>query len=593
MIVRHNRHRMPTIKFFPTFPRCLVSLLLLSGMLLPCASYAQMSSIDTAAFRMINIKGDTLKGFKGDTVSYQRILGSVVITHENGVMTCDSAHFYLEQNRVEAYSNVHLTHPNGTTAQSDYLQYTGADHMALMNGNVQIRDAKNTLYTESIQYNLKTKIGNYTDGGTLQSDETTVSSQLGTYNGTSKQAYFKTDVIITNPKYIIESKELTYNTASKVIKFLDESHIMGETDTVHTTAGEYDSKNEKAFFTKRTTLLNKEQVISGNTLQYDEKTGYGHAKGRVEIAQNAGKNLLFADETEYNKKTGYGKATGNVVLIDTAQHSRLLSGMIEYNDHSKFMLATLHPKLITLTDKDSLYMRADTMMLIRNRDLGVLKYTSITQGEKKKKQTFQAYNLLYADSTFISNDSLRLIIANHQVRMFSDSMQAVCDSLSYSQIDSSFRLFRSPIIWNRNQQGTADTIWIQTERNTLEQVNLRANSFLVSQNASTCYDQVSGNYIDAYFKDGEMDWAHVNQNAESLYYAKDDKGAYIGVNKAECSMMRIYFVNKELDHIVMLENPKGTFYPIDQIADKEKYLSAFKLFPERRPASKAEIMNNE
>lgn len=589
-----------------------------------CLMQAQGVKLDTAGLKMINIKGDSLKGVKTETESYQRIIGSVIITHEETTMTCDSAHFYFDKNMVEAYSNVNITRSNGTNAHGDYIKYTGDNNTALMKGNVSIIDGTNTLQTDQLTYNLKTKIGKYYQNGTLQNDETTVSSREGTYNGFTKQSWFRGDVVITNPKYNIESKELTYNTNSKVIKFLDESTIIGESSTVHTTAGTYDSKNEVASFTKRTTVESEDQIITGNTLNYNDKTGYGKAvgdviiidvkndskitskvaeynkltgygkaTGNVVIEQDGGKSILTSNETEYNKKTGYAKATGHVVFIDTAEKSKLISGQVEYNENSKFMLATQRPKLITLADKDSTFMRADTMMSIRVKDQKALKkIETLTSNKKIKSYT---YNLLTADSSWKSktNDEPKLIIANRHVKIFSDSMQAVCDSLSYSQSDSTFKLYRSPVMWSKSQQSSGDTIFIHTIQNKLSEVNLKNSAFLISETGfKPMYDQVSGKYIDAFFVANQIDFVKVDQNAESIYYAKDDGGGFIGLNKAESAKMNVYFVNKELDHIVMLEDPKGVFSPIDQLKESDKFLSAFKLFTERKPKSKEEILED-
>ena len=104
------------------------------------------------------------------------------------------------------------------------------------------------------------------------------------------------------------------------------------------------------------------------------------------------------------------------------------------------------------------------------------------------------------------------------------------------------------------------------------------------------FDQLSGKFIDAYFIENEINMVKVNQNAESLYYAKDDEGAFIGVNKSESAKMNVYFVAKKLDHIAMLEDPKGVVYPIDKISDSDRFLTAFKLYTERKPKSKQAIM---
>lgn len=632
MTAHHNRHQMPMSK--PGRVWCLpyttsVSVMFRSAFLfilfLAFGSLHAQVAMDTSGMKMIDIRGDSLKGMNDGKANYQRVIGNVVIAHDGTTMTCDSAHFYLEQNMVEAFSQVSITKENGTNAHCDYIRYTGANTTALMQGNVQILDGKNTLYTEELTYNVKTKIGKYFQGGTLQTEETTVSSNEGTYNGFTKQTLFLHDIIITNPKYTIESDELTYNTETKVIRFLAKSTIVGDNTTVYTTGGSYDSKNEKANFNTRTTVETQDQVITGNTLQYNDKngdgkatgnvvitdkkndsritanvaeynriSGYGKATGRVVIEQEGGKNILTAEETVYNKKTGYARATGSVVLTDTAEKSSLRCGVMEFNEHTKFMLASANPKLLILKEKDNTYIRADTMMSLRVRDEKKLERAETVIKEKKTKTKLTGYNLLFADSTWRgeSTNEPKLIIANHHVKIFADSMQAVCDSLRYSQADSTFFLYKQPVLWSGSQQSSGDTVVLITRESKLSEVRIMRNAFLVSETGyAPLYDQVSGIYITARFVNNTIDKVYVDQNAESVYYAKDDEGAFLGMNKAESARMNVYFREKKLDHIVMLENPKGVFYPIDKMNDGDQFLSGFTLQAERRPKSRQEILD--
>jgi hypothetical protein len=125
------------------------------------------------------------------------------------------------------------------------------------------------------------------------------------------------------------------------------------------------------------------------------------------------------------------------------------------------------------------------------------------------------------------------------------------------------------------------------------ELNLIVNSLLVSTTGyKGYYDQVSGAFINAYFNNNEIQKVFVNQNAESLYYAKDDDGNFLGANKAESSSLDAFFTNKELDKILMKDNSKGTFYPIDGMTEQQKYLSTFKLLESLKPKSKLEILNN-
>ena len=587
---------------------------------------AQTVEIDSNGLKLIRIT-HTDQIIKNEQDKFQRFIGAVVIEHDGIKMTCDSAFLYLEKNYVEAFGNVNILKANGTNAHSDYMKYTGNNNTAYMKDNVSIVDGANTLFTQDLTYNIKTKIGKYTKGGTLQTEGTTVSSVNGNYNGYSQQTYFKDSVFITNEKYNIESKELTYNIKTKVVKMLDESVIVTENSTIYTKTGTYDSKNSQANFTSRTTVESEDQIIIGNTLTYNDKTGmgkargnvyiidtknetkltsdeaaynkltgYGKAIGHVRIENEGGKSILTAQTTEYNKKTGYAIAKGNVEFIDTVQKSKLKAGVVEFNEFSKFMLASVNPKLITVDDEDSLFMRSDTMMSIRMKDFSSLKRIPVPSNNKKGNSTNTTYNMLYADSTakgLEGEEEPKIIIANHTVKLFADSMQAVCDSLIYSQQDSTFRLYKKPVLWSKKQQSNADTIFIHTINNKLAELNLRNNALLISETGfETMYDQVAGTFIDAYFTENKIQYVHVNQNAESIYYAKDESEAYIGTNRAESAEMNVYFTDQEVDHIVFITDPKGDFYPIDKLTESLKFLNSFQLLTERKPKSKQEILED-
>ena len=547
-------------------------------------SQIKVVEFDTTGLKIIKIShADTVVGYNDGKKNFQSLIGTVIIEHDGFTMTCDSAHYYLENNSIESYGNVNISKANGSSAHADFINYNGNINTAHMKGNVQIIDGENTLNTEELTYNIKTKIGKYYHSGTIQTKETTISSEEGSYNGYSQQTYFKKNVFVTNTDYTIESKELTYNIKTKVVKILDESTIITNNSTIKSKNGTYDSKSGQAIFNTRTSVESEDQIIIGNKLNYNDKTGDATAIGKVEITDIKNDSKLFAERVDYNKKTGNGKASknvviekengknklyaheavynklvgyvravNNVVIIDTEQKSILKANIVEFNENSNFMLASENPKLITLNDKDSLFMRADTLMNIRKRDLNKLKFININN--KKNENPIWVYNLLYADSTFKNiegEEDHNTIIGNHHVKIFSDSMQAVCDSIVYLQSDSTFKLFKKPIVWSKEQQADADTIFIKTTNSKLHEINLIGNSLLISFSGyEGLYDQIGGNYIDAFFENEDLYKVHVNQNAESIYYGKDDDERYVGLNKSESSEIVVYFKEEDRKSVV-------------------------------------------
>ena len=73
------------------------------------------------------------------------------------------------------------------------------------------------------------------------------------------------------------------------------------------------------------------------------------------------------------------------------------------------------------------------------------------------------------------------------------------------------------------------------------------NSFAINLSGTNMYNQVSGKTLNAYFKDGAIDYTRTKGSpAQSVYYAKDENDAMVGVNNASGSIIDMRFENKEL-----------------------------------------------
>src|SRR5207237_1119573 len=141
----------------------------------------------------------------------------------------------------------------------------------------------------------------------------------------------------------------------------------------------------------------------------------------------------------------------------------------------------------------------------------------ITKGEKLRFLT---------DTTTTAangNDSTdRFFEAYYHVRIYSDSMQAVGDSMFYSGQDSVFRLFKQPIVWARESQVTGDTIYLFTQNKKPARLYVFENALTIDKVGAAYYNQVKGRAINGYFINGNIDHLRAKGNAESIYYAQDE-----------------------------------------------------------------------
>jgi hypothetical protein len=173
-------------------------------------------------------------------------------------------------------------------------------------------------------------------------------------------------------------------------------------------------------------------------------------------------------------------------------------------------------------------------------------------------------------------------------------MQAVSDSLWYSGKDSIFRLFKDPVLWASQSQITGDTIFLYTKNKKPDRMYVFENGFAIntSDSAGAMYNQIKGNRLNGYFKNGEIDYMRATGNGESIYYVKDDKGKLVGVNNATSDIIDMRFKNKELNKVVFISEVNGTMYPIKQAKDENKQLRNFKWLESLRPKTKFELFED-
>ena len=78
-------------------------------------------------------------------------------------------------------------------------------------------------------------------------------------------------------------------------------------------------------------------------------------------------------------------------------------------------------------------------------------------------------------------------------------------------------------------------------------------------------------------------------NAECIYYATDKDKAYIGVDEATSTRMRIYFADQKITFIKFTQDAKHTITPLEKADLPNMKLGRFKWLLDQRPQSKEEL----
>ncbi len=496
------------------------------------------------------IKANSFVNLRTDSSEEQRFVGDVEFRQGTSLLNCDSAMLDKSKNIIYAWGRVHLNQADSVHTYSDELTYYGTERRAVLTGNAKLTDNKIILTSPAINYELNNKIGTYDQGGKLVNDSTVLTSREGIYYGQTKDVYFKKEVVVIDPGFTLGTDTLMYNTETKIATIMAPTTINDGKMTMYVTDGYY------------------------NTDQ-----GYGQFGQRPVIEDST--NTFTANEIQTDKATGISIATGNMIWRDTAQKIAVLANYGIINQQQKTVLATQQPVTLIEGKTDTLFVRGDTLfsgVIPRTIDSAALQADSL--------------GVLVQKDTTAQQDTTekRFIIAYHNVKIFSDSLQGVCDSLYYSGVDSTFRLYRDPVLWANSNQLIGDTIFLFTKNRKADRLLLDHNAMIINEVGPDMFNQIKGNTILGYFGEEKLDSMYVNGNSENVYYVQDDDSAFISVNKLLTANTRVYFEKGELERIVFVKEPEGTMYPLSQIPQEEKKLKGFRWEVGRRPKSKYELL---
>ncbi|MBC7830073.1 MAG: hypothetical protein H7122_20170 [Chitinophagaceae bacterium] len=517
-------------------------------------SFSQVSPVPspTDTMRLVEILRTNRYGYEkiDSTTALQILVGQVHLKENTTHFYADSTVINNNARIIEAFGNVHINDNDSVHTYSQYLLYNLNTKIATLKNKVRLTDDKTNLYTEELEYDVNQKIGIYRNGGRVLNGTSVLTSKEGTYYADLKDVYFKNDVVLKDPKYDLKSDSLLYNTDTEIATFISETFIIDSAKrSIKTREGYYDLKNKKAFFGKR-------PVITDGALK------------------------IIANEVETDDSTGINKLRGNAVFIDTAQGVSVLANYIESNRNEGWFRATQHPLMIIKQDNDSIYITADTLYSGRL--------------SKLKADTSMAKDTVKATTVVDTrNDSAdRYFQGFRHVRIFSDSLQAVSDSLFYSGKDSIFKLFINPVVWANASQITGDTIYLYTKNKKAERLYVFENGLVINKTGESMYNQVKGNRLFGYFTEGLIDYVRAKGNAESVYYVRDNEELLVGVNKATGDIIDMRFKNKELNRVIFISDVKGTMFPVTQIPEEEKTLRNFQWLDNIRPKTKYELFGN-
>ena len=461
------------------------------------------------------------ENFPGATIG----LGNVFVEMDGGTLQCQKAILYSEDNFLEAVGNIVLKQGDTITQTSKYINYDGKTKQALSWGNVILENKSMVLKTDTLHFDRVKQLLYYKNRGTIVDKVNKLESVSGYYFLETHKFQAKTDVVITHPNYLLTSNHLDYFTKTGLAYLFGKSTITGKEAFIYGEKGFSDTNAGQSYFTKNAYILYNDRRIEADSLYYDKKKAFASATNNLKITDTINKMVLRGNYAEYFRQLDSAFVVKKAVVI-------------------------------TKTEKDSLYMHGDTILLT---------------GKPKN----------------------RIVRAYHHVKFFKSDLQGKCDSIHSNTKKGIIKMFKKPVLWTENGQITGDLIKIlsDTISQKIDSLKVLQNAFMIQKDSIDGFNQIKGRNMFAKFKKNELQTVDFIGNGEILAYIREDNKTrdLFAISKTTCSKIRFIFKDKKIVSGRFFTNEETQTYPPSEIDKNARKLKGFLWREEERPKTKDEI----
>jgi hypothetical protein len=463
-------------------------------------------------------------------------------------------------------------------------RYNGTDIKRLI-GNVVLKHEGALMYCDSAYYFQKdNRFIAYSRVRINQGDTLSLFADTIYYYGNGSNGKAINRVKVIDKGTILLTDHIDFNFESDIHRYYQGGKIIDSTNTLISEEGFLFGKEHEYRFLKEVELTTSDYFCRSDTLTYHSDVKTARFFGPTEIFNDTSylytelgyyntqldfiklgkkayyeqsRQSIIADSIFYNKAQSLGKAFNNISLRDDSQQIIIKGNYLYFDEKKEYSYACDSALFIQYEGKDSLFLHADTLW-----------YSSIQPGDFKQLQAY------------------------HQVKFYRTDMQGMCDSLVYSTKDSSILMYIEPVLWNEQNQLTAEEIQILFKNKSADRILLNRAAFIIAQQDTIHFNQISGKNMVGLIQRNKLHQILVDGNAQTIYFPADEKDI-IGVNKAESSNLKIWIEDGKIAKLTFLTAPAGKTLPLDKSAKSDEQLKGFQWLDSFRPRNKYQLFYRE
>lgn len=565
---------------------------------------------------------------------YIDAIGRVSIEQENTILTSDKMHYIINRDLAQFRGDlVELKDKEGNLLRTTNLDYNTKDSVGIFRTGGSMRDKDgNIIESNNGEYDAKAKIFKFRGNVNMFTDSVFVRTTWLDYLSDIDKAEFGGVVYAWKDKNMLASRNGWYDRPNDLFFFSDNVHLLTENhegwcDSLYfsrlTSSGEMygnvqitDEENavsavsDKLEFTNspRTVTMTRRPAVvmevneegtvdtlyfGADTLIYyslrmcdvDSMTVVLAEKRKEYMAVDAIQNLRDKNKKEEQERKAAGQNQRNAGGKGGRGGQR---GMMPPPPLDSTLSAIPDSTLSAIPDSAFAALPDSTLSALPDSTLSSLPDSTLA-ALPDSTAAVDSVEVVPPDTSTVT-----FMRALRNVKAYKRDLQAVCDSLEYSDLDSLVRMFKNPIIWNDiKNQFSSDSIYMMVAGNRLSKVSFQSNAFIHTQEDTVHYNQIKSLEMMAFFNDSsELYRFDALGGVSAVFYLREEEEISL-VNQIESKMLSASLTDGEVQKIHYYENPKNDIYPISQITLERQRLKGFAWQEERRPVDRYSITDKD
>lgn len=585
----------------------------------------------------------------------RKVIGPAVFLHNDTYLKCDTAFWYVNRDYIDAIGRVSIEQEN-TILTSDKMHYIINRDLAQFRGDlVELKDKEgNLLRTTNLDYNTKDSVGVFRTGGSMRDkDGNIIESNNGEYDAKAKIFKFRGNVNMFTDSVFVRTTWLDYLSDIDKAEFGGVVYAWKDKNMLASRNGWYDRPNDLFFFSDNVHLLTENHEGWCDSLYFSRLTSSGEMYGNVQITDEENAVSAVSDKLEFTNSPRTVTMTRRPAVVMEVNEEGTVDTLYFGADtliYYSLRMCDVDSMTVVLAEKRKEYMAVDAIQNLRDKNkkeeqerkaagqnqrnaggkggrggqrgmmppppldstlsaipdsaFAALPDSTLSAIPDSTLSALPDSTLAALPDSTAAVDSVEVVPpdtstvtfmrALRNVKAYKRDLQAVCDSLEYSDLDSLVRMFKNPIIWNDiKNQFSSDSIYMMVAGNRLSKVSFQSNAFIHTQEDTVHYNQIKSLEMMAFFNDSsELYRFDALGGVSAVFYLREEEEISL-VNQIESKMLSASLTDGEVQKIHYYENPKNDIYPISQITLERQRLKGFAWQEERRPVDRYSITDKD